>query len=663
MPARLTWPFFVVASILGATSARTALCADAQGPAVDGDGGVAGVIGPDVIVGVINGITAYGSIDVSGQGDYVSAFAVGTTSCNIGDDSVQWQASTNQHPVIRSGMYRLKSNRFEQIGISWVKHGFFATNEVICNLDCQKPAGYTAGAELFPGCSDPYFASLNGTRYYLGPTWQINAHTGSFPYPPSRPVAQTVIDQRLQVHNVDLDPALNADASYYVDGHYITPDDAAAGNGNNNVSYRRINIFTPNPQTNPPSFIAGITDTTQVDQPAIQVWRARDSSVVRTDARVPGEGLFILAARVSDLGTGFWRYEYALYNMNSDRSGRSLTIPVAVGASVQNIGFHDVDYHSGEPWDGTDWASSVPTGKIVWNTDDFATNPNANALRWGTLYNFRFDSNAPPGPSTVTLGLFKPGFPADVTIDTVGPGAGFIDCNNNGIADACDVLCGGAGCPAVGCGLSGDCNHNNVPDECEADCNNNGIADSCDLSSGTSEDCNGNTVPDECEPDCNLNGIPDTCETVGDTDGDGINDCDDQCPLTTPPDACVPPAIIGCLFGNGICIQNYPNYSCRSLGGTPLCDADNPGSCEGPPCPETLCRNGCLIGDFDGDADFDLLDGYALLRCFSGEVGSPAFVSPPTDCLLRFDFNNDGAVDLYDFEAFEREFAGPLATP
>ncbi|MDO8630932.1 MAG: hypothetical protein Q7R41_10605, partial [Phycisphaerales bacterium] len=422
-----------------------------------------------------------------------------------------------------------------------------------------------------------------------------------------------------------------------------------------------------NPQTNPPSFRAVVSDTTQVEQQALRAWQDGDPSVMQTDVRVPGEGLFILAARVSDLGTGFWRYEYALYNMNSDRSGRSLTIPVAVGALVQNVDFHDVAYHSGEPWDGADWASSTTAGKIVWSTDNYATNPNANALRWGTLYNFRFDSNVVPGPTTVTLGLFKPspGFPSDVTVDTVGPSAGFIDCNNNLIADPCDVQCSGPGCPVEGCGLSDDCNHNNVPDECEADCNNNGVADSCDLSSGTSEDCNSNTAPDECEPDCNRNGIPDTCETLGDTDGDGINDCDDECPLTTPRGACAPPALVGCLGFSGLCAPYQPIAHCLSDGGTPVCDVDNPGTCSGPPpaCVITPCRDGCLIGDLDGDADFDLLDSCALLRCFSGEVGSAAFVAPPTDCLLRFDFNNDGALDLYDFEAFEREFAGPRQTP
>ncbi len=50
-----------------------------------------------------------------------------------------------------------------------------------------------------------------------------------------------------------------------------------------------------------------------------------------------------------------------------------------------------------------------------------------------------------------------------------------------------------------------DCDDNGLPDACElangaADCNGNGVLDVCDLSSGTSHDFDGNGVPDECDP-------------------------------------------------------------------------------------------------------------------------------------------------------------------
>jgi hypothetical protein len=64
-----------------------------------------------------------------------------------------------------------------------------------------------------------------------------------------------------------------------------------------------------------------------------------------------------------------------------------------------------------------------------------------------------------------------------------------IDCNNNGVADWCDI----------DEGTSSDCNGNGRPDECETDCNGNGLPDICDVLSGYSRDMNSNGHPDECE--------------------------------------------------------------------------------------------------------------------------------------------------------------------
>lgn len=57
---------------------------------------------------------------------------------------------------------------------------------------------------------------------------------------------------------------------------------------------------------------------------------------------------------------------------------------------------------------------------------------------------------------------------------------------------------------------------------CGGDCNENGIADGCDIASGTSPDCNLNGVPDECDidagtsTDCQPDGTPDDCQLLTD---------------------------------------------------------------------------------------------------------------------------------------------------
>src|SRR2546430_5810075 len=49
-------------------------------------------------------------------------------------------------------------------------------------------------------------------------------------------------------------------------------------------------------------------------------------------------------------------------------------------------------------YSSTPWSNDYQSGNssITWNCETFAQNQNANAIRWGTLYNFRFDANLPP---------------------------------------------------------------------------------------------------------------------------------------------------------------------------------------------------------------------------------------------------------------------------
>jgi hypothetical protein len=127
---------------------------------------------------------------------------------------------------------------------------------------------------------------------------------------------------------------------------------------------------------------------------------------------------------VTDLGGGQWHYEFAIHNMNSDRSARSFTIDFGTSTIFTSVGFHDVDHHSGEPYDTTDWASTMDmdAGTISWSTDDFTLNANANALRWGTMFSFWFDADQPPSPASYTLGLFKTGSPTEMNVPFAGSG-------------------------------------------------------------------------------------------------------------------------------------------------------------------------------------------------------------------------------------------------
>jgi hypothetical protein len=382
--------------------------------------------GPDVIVGEVYDVGYFGQV-----GD-ILAYAIGTDACNAGDTTVPWTTSSNHHPVIAQNFYRLKAGHFEQIGQSWLKHGFAAGAGSTC-FTCQGGGGDGLG----PGCSDIYSSGLNGTQG-AGPRSQVNATNGVFPYPfsPTPPPADPTIGRRLQVHFADMDPTQNPGATYYAEAQYITPDDAgysiggATGNGLNNSSWRGITFANPN---SAPTFSTGTHRT----QPAIFAWQTADPNVELAAADYMDTGLrarFWIGARVTDNGNGTWNYEYAVYNLNSDRCGGSFSVPLPAGAVVTNVGFHGVFAHSGEPYENTatnpaPWASNVTSTGISWACTPYATNVNANAIRWGTLYNFRFTANiAPRTGGAVTLGLFKPptagSTPASVTVGVQTPGLG-----------------------------------------------------------------------------------------------------------------------------------------------------------------------------------------------------------------------------------------------
>jgi hypothetical protein len=376
------------------------------------------LIGPDVIVGDLIDISNYAA-----EGAY-DAFAVGTTSCNIGSSNLLWVDNTPNVPVIGQNMFRLKNGRFEQIGQGWLKYAFTALTQNACGCFPQEGGGATScqqgGSVLGVGCSDPYCCGLNGNQGNLGPKYQINAYTGSHPSFPANPPFSGSVARRVKVLISDLDTAQNPGAMWFVEGHYVTPDDATAGNQFNNASYRQIKPYsgTGIPNQNPDTFFIG---STQREKPGIRAWKANDPSVSESDIRIPGEGLLILASKATDLGGGLYHYEYALQNLNSDRSVGSFSIPLDPAITVQNIGFHDVEYHSGELQDNTDWTATVTSTAITWETTPYSVNQNANALRWGTLYNFRFDADAPPSRVGATIGLFKPGTPASVEGSTDGP--------------------------------------------------------------------------------------------------------------------------------------------------------------------------------------------------------------------------------------------------
>jgi len=394
------------------------------------------VPGPDVIVGDIE------NVEQQGNNATQVGLAIGTDSCNNGQEPVDWFALPDtDHPFIPQNLYRMSggadnNERFEQIGQSWGKHAFLALEDFVCGT-CDT-SGCQTGSHLCPGCSDPYVSGLNGDQDQIGSRAWVNPFTGSFPSTANDHSGHNHdgVSHRILTNMTDLVPAQNPGATYYGEAAYITPHEYAwcqthPGECNmfNNFSYKKFTV-----SGGPTNFIFNQAGNTVRMQAAIQAWADTGATVQQVEPDPGNDGVFFVGYKVTGPNNGVWHYEYAIFNMNLDRAIQSFSVPLGgKGVNVTNIGFHAPPQHPGWPNDGTvgdagfsstPWDVSLETFFVTWSTETFATNPNANAIRWGTTYNFRFDADTPPEGNAAGILFFKTGGPLPVSIQAPSQGSG-----------------------------------------------------------------------------------------------------------------------------------------------------------------------------------------------------------------------------------------------
>jgi len=363
-------------------------------------------IGPDI---ALSGVGASGTIN-HGLSGTRRAYSFGTTSCNVGDAPVNWYSGIgNDHPVIGQNMFRIDNGRIEQLGYSFLKHGFFALSQPGC---AATPCQGTNGSQLGIGCADTYGPGLNDGTDGASKS-SVNATLGTYNGNPGPSGDPGTINGRLQVKDSELTGTL------LIEGQYVSEHDHSWGLARNNVSWIRVNASGAGNL----SLSGSITRY----EPGIMAWRDLAGATVNDVPNIDEggtdvHGWYFVGYDVTDLGGGQWRYEYAVQNMNSDQSARSFTIPLpCAGTTTTDMFFRDVDHHSGDPYSNTDWSFTNNGSSAVWSTETFAQNQDANALRWGTLYNFGFTSNGAPQAVTASLGMFKPGVATSVTTTVDGP--------------------------------------------------------------------------------------------------------------------------------------------------------------------------------------------------------------------------------------------------
>ena len=387
------------------------------------------VPGPDVIVGELIGLVQMDPGAVNGQ----VGLALGTDACNKGTENVEWIAlPDNRHPFIPQNLYRMSggadnTQQFEQIGQSWGKHAFAAASSDTCGFGCNGVGGDHLGS----GCSDAYGAGLNGNQDLIGSRAWVNPFTGFFAQNPDpndhSGHAHDVTSHRILVETNDLIPAQNPSATYfaeaqYVVGHEYTWCQTHPGQCNmyNNVSYQQQSV-----SGGPTNFNFSPIGSTVREQPAIMAWAG---AIVNKGEPDPGnDGIFFVGYKVTGPNAGVYHYEYAVYNQNLDRAIQSFEVvyPLFPPIVLNNVGFHAPPQHPGFANDGTQgdlgyssdpWIFTKSFTSATWNCQTFVENQNANAIRFGTLYNFRFDSTAPPAETTANIGFFKTGSPISVKV-------------------------------------------------------------------------------------------------------------------------------------------------------------------------------------------------------------------------------------------------------
>ena len=392
--------------------------------------------GPDVIGGDLSSLQQFGS-----SGTQVG-LAMGTNTCNSGDQELNFFAMPNtDHPVLAQNLYRMSggtanNERFEQIGQSWGAHAFFALQSNGCSFGCT-PA--SDGTHLGVGCSTADTASINSGPLNLGSRAWLNPFTGLFPSTANDHAGHTHTgtSHRILVNGSDLDTTMNPGATYYAEAQYVTPHEYAWCQANpgqcnmyNNASYRQFSVAGTT------TFTFSPIGSTMRMTPAINAW---PGATIRTIEPAPGvDGRAFLAYKVTGPVAGLYHYEYAIYNQSLDRAIQSFSVPRLLipdinGAELggeQNVEFHAPPQHPGFPADGTqgnagfssaEWTFNPSATSLTWSSETLAQNPNANAIRWGTLYNFRFDSSTPPVASNATIGFFKTGEPITVAIEGPAP--------------------------------------------------------------------------------------------------------------------------------------------------------------------------------------------------------------------------------------------------
>jgi hypothetical protein len=339
-------------------------------------------------------------LEQRGRVDDEVSFSMVTQICNLGDAPMDWLANPDgRHPFLVFGLYRRDAERVVQIGQSWVKHGFSASQSDGCGRECER---FGQRQFLGPGCSDIYGVATNSHQGGLGPRTEVDPWTGVFEYSGShmdaeRQATHDAVEHRLRTRDEHLDPEQHPQSEFYVEFYVLSHDDV---DHENSIGYKQFIVDGVPGEVWDVRLVDGVV----TEGPAVDVWEGA-TRVTVPEGDLRGDGRCYLSSKVTEKADGTWHYEYSLFNLDMSRAVGALRIPVAIGIEVSNLAFHAPESH-GEGYTNDPWTATLGTGELVWSTTPFDIDAFSNPLRWGTLYNFSFDCDSSPVDSILTVEPF-----------------------------------------------------------------------------------------------------------------------------------------------------------------------------------------------------------------------------------------------------------------
>jgi len=348
----------------------------------------------DVSLSTITNLRSKGRVGVYPNG--TSGLAFTTTICNDGPVTVPWEEAMDpDHPFIAFLLVREDAERMVQISdYSFVKHGFFATAGSACT-PCQG-GDPVDGDFLGIGCSDVYTHNNNADRFWLGPAEEIDPWLGQWDpvcshfdrgEPPVaggaacdgvRSLSQLDVaamdDVNHRIEVADQDLIATGSESFYYQAQYVVEGEAEAVRGDD-LGSRGVNAVWLGNQW------GFVNDGGLVLGSVLSRW---DGASLDSATNGGDDGRVYVAVRVTGPVDGLYHYEYALHNRDNARGVGALRVPVCPGARVEGAGSRDVDGVAANAW-----SFARGAGEVVFGTAD-------NPLRWNSIYNFWFDSDAAP---------------------------------------------------------------------------------------------------------------------------------------------------------------------------------------------------------------------------------------------------------------------------